>query len=79
MFDDDDDRTYAVVVNHEEQYSIWPEGRDLPNGWRSVGVIGPKPECLAYIEKVWTDMRPLSLRMQMDAPGSTATELGGQS
>lgn len=57
--------TYAVVVNDEEQYSIWPEGRELPDGWRKVGVTGTKQECLAHVEEVWTDMRPLSLRNAM--------------
>ena len=61
----EDDSRYEVVVNHEEQYSIWPEGRDLPLGWRLAGKAGSKAECLAYIEQVWTDMRPLSLREQM--------------
>lgn len=63
---DDDAQTYQVVVNHEEQYSIWPAGRALPNGWTAVGSPGAKPECLAYIKDVWTDMRPLSLRKKMD-------------
>jgi MbtH protein len=67
-YDDDkpDDRTYFVVVNHEEQYSIWPEGRDIPLGWRATGPKGTKQECLAHIETVWTDMRPLSLRQKME-------------
>lgn len=54
--------TYTVVVNHEEQYSIWPEGRPLPAGWTNAGVIGDKENCLAYIDRTWTDMRPKSLR-----------------
>ena len=57
---------YEVVVNHEEQYSIWPEYREPPLGWKKVGKSGLKAECLAYIEEVWTDMRPLSLRKQME-------------
>ena len=57
---------YDVVVNDEEQYSIWPEYRELPLGWRDAGKVGPKAECLAYIEEVWTDMRPLSLRRRME-------------
>jgi MbtH protein len=61
-----EDVGYQVVVNDEEQYSIWPEDRELPLGWRSVGKAGTKQECLAYIEEVWTDMRPLSLRRAMD-------------
>ena len=54
-----------MVVNHEEQYSIWPAGREIPLGWRAAGKAGARSECLAYIEQVWTDMRPLSLREQM--------------
>lgn len=53
---------YRVVVNHEEQYSIWPDGRDLPDGWREEGVSGTKEDCLAHIDRVWTDLRPLSVR-----------------
>jgi MbtH protein len=56
----EDDTIWKVVVNHEEQYSIWPEGRDNALGWNDVGIIGTKAECLAYIEEVWTDRRPLS-------------------
>ncbi len=63
--DREDTTTYRVVVNHEEQYSIWPVDREIPPGWREVGKSGPKAECLAYIKEVWTDMRPLSLRKQM--------------
>lgn len=58
---------YKVVVNHEEQYSIWPVIRENAPGWRDAGKSGTKEECLAYIKEVWTDMRPLSLRQQMDA------------
>ena len=57
-----DTTTYTVVMNHEEQYSIWPVDRELPLGWKEAGKTGSKDECLAYIEEVWTDMRPLSLR-----------------
>lgn len=63
----EDTTTYRVVVNYEEQYSIWPVDREIPPGWRDAGKSGPKAECLAYIKEVWTDMRPLSLRKQMDA------------
>lgn len=56
---------YIVVVNHEEQYSIWPIDQDLPLGWNDAGKRGNKEACLAYIEEVWTDMRPLSLRQRM--------------
>lgn len=60
---------YTVVKNHEEQYSIWALGRELPLGWEAVGKSGSKEECLAYIKGVWTDMRPLSLRKHMEAAG----------
>ncbi|HLI69011.1 MAG TPA: MbtH family protein [Ktedonobacteraceae bacterium] len=56
---------YKVVLNHEEQYSIWPVERENPPGWRDAGKSGTKSECLAYIKEVWVDMRPLSLRKQM--------------
>ena len=62
----EDPQQYKVVVNHEEQYSIWPIDRENPLGWNDVGQQGTKEECLAYIEEVWTDMRPRSLRKQMD-------------
>jgi MbtH protein len=62
---------YAVVVNDEEQYSIWRDESNIPAGWRAVGKRGPKAECLQYIEEAWTDMRPLSLRKRM-AEGATA-------
>ena len=64
----EDGELYLVVVNHEEQYSIWPAERELPAGWRAVGDKGTKQECLAYINRVWTDMRPLSLRRQSERP-----------
>lgn len=66
---DDLDIRYTVVVNHEEQYSIWPADRELPLGWRAVGKEGTRQECLDYIEEVWTDMRPLSLRKKMEEAG----------
>lgn len=62
---------YRVVLNHEEQYSIWPVGRDLPAGWRDEGTAGSREACLAHIDEVWTDMRPLSLRIRM-AQGTTS-------
>jgi uncharacterized protein YbdZ (MbtH family) len=65
----EDGTIYRVVVNHEEQYSIWPADRECPLGWRDAGKTGPKADCLAWIEEVWTDMRPLSLRNQMEAAG----------
>jgi MbtH protein len=61
-----DSPPYAVVVNDEEQYSIWLAGRDLPAGWRADGFTGTEDECLAYIDETWTDMRPASLRRWMD-------------
>jgi MbtH protein len=65
--DDKEDSTiYKVVVNHEEQYSIWPSEKKFPVGWTATGKTGSKTECLAYIKEVWTDMRPLSLRRKMD-------------
>ena len=64
--DDEDHTIYLAVVNHEEQYSIWPEGRELPLGWSDAGKHGPKTEVLAWIQEVWTDMRPKSLRDKME-------------
>ena len=58
----EDEIIYKVVVNHEEQYSIWPADRENVLGWRDAGKQGTKQECLSYIQEVWTDMRPLSLR-----------------
>ena len=72
-WDEETDRvTYKVVVNHEEQYSIWPLERENPPGWRDAGKTGTRPECLAYIQEVWTDMRPLSLRKKMAEADSEA-------
>jgi len=67
MSTDETDRRFTVVLNDEEQYSIWWSDRDLPAGWRSGGFEGTRDECLAHIDDVWTDMRPLSLRRQMAA------------
>jgi len=66
MVFDRDDVTFTVVVNHEEQYSIWPTFKAIPAGWTAVGKTGSKKECLDHIEQVWIDMRPLSLRKFMD-------------
>ena len=63
--DQEDTTIYKVVVNDEEQYSIYPADRANPLGWNDAGKTGPKTECLSYIKEVWTDMRPLSLRLQM--------------
>lgn len=65
--EEEDTRSYEVVLNDEEQYSIFPADREPPLGWRKAGKSGSKSECLGYIEEVWTDMRPLSLRRKMDA------------
>jgi MbtH protein len=59
---DDENIELEVVMNHEEQYSLWPADRPLPDGWRAVGHRGKRADCLAYVERVWTDMRPLGLR-----------------
>lgn len=65
---DRDDETFIVLVNHEDQYSIWPHWKAVPQGWTAVpGVSGDKKTVLAFVEATWTDMRPLSLRRWMDA------------
>lgn len=64
---DSPETRFLVVVNDEEQYSLWPDYKEVPQGWRAAGKQGSKEECLAYIESVWTDMRPLSLRQAMQA------------
>ena len=66
----DDDWEYFVVRNAEEQYSIWPTFKDVPAGWEVVGNPQTKAKCLEYIQEVWTDMRPLSLRKQMESTAS---------
>jgi len=62
-----EDAIFVVVINHEEQYSIWPAHRSIPQGWRAVGNPGSKPECLKYIDEHWTDLRPRSLREHLAA------------
>ncbi|MEH1031900.1 MbtH protein [Micromonospora profundi] len=62
-----DNRSYRVVLNDEEQYSVWWTDRDLPAGWRAEGTEGTRDECLARIDEIWTDMRPLSLRQRMES------------
>jgi MbtH protein len=62
----EDAQTFSVVINDEGQYSIWLAERELPAGWRAVGKTGRKADCLRYIDEVWTDMRPLSLRRWME-------------
>jgi MbtH protein len=69
MSDHEDTTRYKVVVNHEEQYSIWPADRELPLGWSDAGKSGLRGECLDYIKEVWTDMRPLSLRKRLEGRG----------
>jgi MbtH protein len=70
---DDENAKFKVVINHEEQYSIWPAYKTaIPGGWHAVGIEGTKAECLAYIEANWTDMRPLSLRKAMEADAQAA-------
>ena len=71
---DDPDMIFAVVVNHEEQYSIWPVDRGMPRGWKKIGKTGSKQECLDEIERIWTDMRPLSLRKAMQHAARDAGE-----
>ena len=73
--ENEDETIYKVVVNHEEQYSIWPNDRENALGWSDAGKVGLKNECLAYIKEVWTDMRPLSLRKRM-AEQAQAMDLG---
>lgn len=62
---DAEETEFTVVINDEEQYSIWPTFKSVPEGWREVGVVGLKPHCLEYIERTWVDMRPRSLREAM--------------
>jgi MbtH protein len=68
--DTEDTQRYKVVVNHEEQYSLWPADRENALGWKDAGKEGTKTECLDYIKQVWTDMRPLSLRKKMEEQGN---------
>ncbi|HLJ85503.1 MAG TPA: MbtH family NRPS accessory protein [Candidatus Angelobacter sp.] len=62
----EDNAIYKVVINQEQQYSIWPDFKELPRGCEYAGKSGSKAECLAYVKEVWTDMRPLSLRKKME-------------
>jgi MbtH protein len=75
----DEDTIFHVVINDEEQYSIWPDYKAIPAGWRAAGKSGKKPECLAWIDEVWTDMRPLSLRQAMAADAARAAGAAGES
>lgn len=67
--DTDASQEFEVVINDEEQYSIWPADREIPAGWRAVGVRGQKADCLRHIDELWIDMRPRSLREWMAAEG----------
>jgi MbtH protein len=71
MDEQDDGIVYKVVINDEEQYSIWPTDRENPRGWHDGGKRGPKAECLAFIKEHWTDMRPLSLRRRLETAEDT--------
>jgi len=70
---EDENADYLVLINHEEQYSLWPAFRDIPAGWTATGPRGKRRECLDWIDKNWTDMRPKSLR---DAMEQAARERG---
>ena len=72
--EESEDLTYKVVINHEEQYSIWPEHKANPLGWNDVGVSGSRSACLEHIDRVWTDMRPLSLRKWMASADANDSE-----
>ena len=63
----DEDIRYQVLINDEEQYSLWPADQDAPAGWRGTGTEGSKEDCVSYVDEVWTDMRPRSLRERMAA------------
>lgn len=71
----EDTRIYKVLINHEEQYSLWFADRENPSGWRDVGKNGLKGECLAHIKEIWTDMRPLKLRKQMEETQSKHSDI----
>lgn len=73
---EEDNRQYRVVINHEEQYSIWFADREIPRGWIAEGFEGTKQECLNHIEEIWTDMRPLSLRRKMEEVEREEAEKG---
>lgn len=70
----DEDTNFHVVINDEEQYSIWPDYKAIPAGWREAGKSGKKADCLAWIDEVWTDMRPLSLRKAMAADAARSVD-----
>ena len=72
--ENEDTTVYTAVINHEEQYSIWPAHKPIPAGWREAGSKGRKHDVLQFIQKVWTDMRPLSVRRQMEATTSQSVD-----
>jgi len=72
----DDAGKFQVLRNDEEQYSLWPLGHEVPAGWHAVGVEGTKAECSAYVDQVWTDMRPRSLRERMEGAGKPRRRVG---
>lgn len=71
MDENEDNRDYDVVINHEGEYSLWLAGRALPEGWMAAGRTGKKAECLAYIAEVWKEVRPRSLRLRLEAQKSS--------
>ncbi|MFG5382291.1 MbtH family protein [Yoonia sp. R2-816] len=71
---DDERIEYQVLVNHEEQYSLWPSFKEVPKGWEQVGPVGSKEACLAWVEEVWTDITPLSVRRQLEDAASARKE-----
>jgi MbtH protein len=72
MSDNEDLVSYTVLVNHEEQYSLWPKVKAIPAGWRPAGMEGSAEQCARYVDEVWQDMRPLSLRKAMEGDSSSA-------
>jgi MbtH protein len=77
--EENETRLFRVVVNQEEQYSIWPADKPLPNGWSPTGTEGSKQSCLEYIREVWTDMRPASVRQRLETVGRQAKNRGEHS
>jgi MbtH protein len=76
--DPEDSVECIVVVNDEEQHSIWPAYRTVPAGWRATGVTGPRQRCLDHIEEAWPDIRPLSTRLRLTAQRTDAGTAGGE-
>ena len=58
---------FTVLINHEAQYGIWPADKPVPEKWRAVGVTGSRDDCLAFVRREWTDMRPLSVRQRLES------------